>query len=74
MSDHEPSTIEIYILSKQGLLIAVGKIKQLESDLATERERVRVLTEFARDIANEIYPYPDQAVRKADEALAKVRE
>ena len=48
--------------------------QQLESDLSKERARVRVLTEFAHDIANEIYPYPDQAVRKADEALAKVRE
>ena len=32
-----------------------------------------MLTDFARNIANEVYPYPEQAVRRASEVLDAIR-
>jgi hypothetical protein len=45
--------------------------------LTEENEKLKAdvarLTDFVHDIANEVYPYPDQAVRKASEVLDAIR-
>ena len=46
---------------------------RLEQENEKLKADVARLTDFVHDIANEVYPYPDQAVRKASEVLDAIR-
>jgi len=46
---------------------------RLEQENEKLKADVARLTDFVNDIANEVYPYPDQAVRKASEVLDAIR-
>ena len=84
LNEHYIKTLESTIVEQNRIIESLemqntalrgvfSREEELQATIADMEAKGNMLTDFARNIANEVYPYPEQAVRRASEVLDAIR-